>query len=177
MFSIDVAAYDNRYDDLRSQEFPTPPGIPIVLMNMLNARHARRRDHVARRSWRRGGRSRGGYTHLWKEFTFDPGSTDRTGGASEANDPRHLFKLRSYINAGTASRFDAFFRYVGALPHRPSTPTAELDAPRRLSRASRVGPGAHRHQPALAAAISSSAPARRRKLYERAVTLRSTWRF
>ena len=28
-----------------------------------------------------------------------PGSSDITRGASEANDPRHIFKVRSYINA------------------------------------------------------------------------------
>ena len=36
--AIDVAAFANRYDQLRSQELPTAPGQPVTLRNLLNAR-------------------------------------------------------------------------------------------------------------------------------------------
>src|SRR5688572_8314943 len=63
-FSIDIAAYDNRYDDLRSQEVPVPP-FPIHLMDMLNAvtRGIEISPKVQVAPW---WQVAGGYTHLWK---------------------------------------------------------------------------------------------------------------
>jgi iron complex outermembrane receptor protein len=173
-FSIDIAAYDNRYDDLRSQEVPVPP-FPIHLMNMLNAvtRGIEIAPKIQVAPW---WQVAGGYTHLWKRLTFDPGSTDRTGGASEANDPRHLIKVRSYMNGGSRFEFDTFFRYVAALPQPAVDAYSEIDA--------RVG---YHIQPGWDLAIIGSNLLSPRHLefrgaippqyYERGVTLRSTWRF
>ena len=175
-FSVDIAAYQNRYDDLRSQEpSPVPPGIPIRLMNMLNA--VTRGVEISSRAqvtpwWQ----LNGGYTHLWKRFSFDPGSLDRSGGRDEANDPRHIVKLRSYIEAGRRFELDGFFRYVAALPNPPVDTYAELDA--RIG--CHVRPGwdlalvgtnlLHRNHLEFR---GGTLP----QVYERAVTLRSTWRF
>lgn len=173
-FSIDVAAFNNRYDDLRSQEVP-PAGIPIRLMNMLNA-VARGVEISSRAQLTPAWQLVGGYTHLWKRLTFDPGSSDRTGGRSEGNDPRHIVKLRSHVDAGARTEFDAFFRYVGALPNPPVDGYAELDA--RV--AYRIRPGwdlaligtnlLHRSH----LEFRGSAPP---QLFERAATLQATWRF
>ena len=173
-FSIDVAGYNNRYDDLRSQEVPTPP-IPIVLMNMMNA--TTRGIELASKvqllpRWQ----IAAGYTHFWKQLRFDPGSTDRTGGSSEGNDPGHLFKFRSYVNAGERVEFDAFFRYVSSLPNPPVDAYAELDA--RLGYHLRPGwdlaiIGTNLLSPSHLEFRSGTPP----QVYERAVTLRSTWRF
>jgi iron complex outermembrane receptor protein len=174
--SVDVAAYDNRYDDLRSQELsPTPPGFPIRLMNMLNAvtRGAEITSRVQASSW---WQIEGGYTHFWKRFTYDAGSQDRTGGRDEANDPRHMFKLRSYVNAGRRFEIDGFIRYIGALPNPAVEAYVELDG--------RIG---YRVRPGWDLAVvganllhakhlefrSGTPP----QLFERAVSLRSTWRF
>lgn len=175
--SLDVNVFDNHYDELRSQESspPIPPGIPVRLMNMLNGvtRGLEVTSRVQAASW---WQLEGGYSHLWKRFTFDPGSTDLTGGRSEANDPRHIFKLRSYVDAGSRFEIDAFFRHIGALPAPAVEAYAELDA--------RVGyhlrPGwdlsligtdlLHTHH----LEFRGSAPP---QVYQRAVTLRSTWRF
>jgi iron complex outermembrane receptor protein len=117
-----------------------------------------------------------GYSHLWKRFTFDPGSTDRTGGASEANDPRHLFKLRSYVDVGDRVEVDAFFRYVSMLPQPVVDAYAELDA--RVGY--HIGPGwdvavigTNLLSPRHLEFRAGTPP----QVYERAVTLRSTWRF
>ena len=173
-FSIDVATYNNRYDDLRSQEVPSPP-IPIVLMNMMNAttRGVELVSKVQLLPW---WQIAAGYTHFWKEFTFDTGSTDRTGGSSEANDPGHLFKFRSYATAGERIEFDAFFRYVSSLPNPPVDAYAELDA--RLGYHVRPGwdlaiIGTNLLSPNHLEFRSGTPP----QVYERAVTLRSTWRF
>jgi iron complex outermembrane receptor protein len=174
-FSIDVAAFENRYDDLRSQELsPVPPGIPIRLMNMLNA--VTRGVEISSRTqvtpwWQLGG----GYTHLWKRLTFDPGSLDRTGGRDEANDPRHIVKLRSYIDAGRLE-FDGFFRYISALPNPEVDAYTELDA--------RVG---YRVRPGWDLSLVGTNLLHKShlefrggtppQLYRRGVAVRSTWRF
>lgn len=117
-----------------------------------------------------------GYTHFWKQFRFDPGSTDRTGGSSEANDPGHLVSFRSYVNAGERVEFDAFFRYVSSLPNPPVDAYAELDA--RLGYHMRPGwdlaiIGTNLLSPSHLEFRAGTPP----QVYERAVTLRSTWRF
>ena len=64
------------------------------------------------------------HAYHWKELTFDPGSTDPTGGASEANDPRNIFKLRSYVTADEPHRDRRLLSAMSAsCRSRPSTPT------------------------------------------------------
>ncbi|HEX4912501.1 MAG TPA: TonB-dependent receptor, partial [Vicinamibacterales bacterium] len=173
--SIDIAGFDNRYDDLRSQEFPTVPGEPVRLMNMLNAT-TRGVELTGKAQVLDGWQIAAAYTHLWKRLTFDPGSTDRTGGAAEANDPRHIFKVRSYLNVGPRVEFDTFFRYVSSLPQPAVNAYSEIDA--RL---------AYRLQPGWDLALIGTnllSPQHvefrggtAAQFAERAVTLRSTWRF
>lgn len=172
--SVDVAAYINRYDDLRSQELPASAGEPIVLANRLNAlaRGVELMTSVQVAAW---WQTHVAYAYHWKELTFDPGSRDVTGGASEANDPTYLFKVRSYMNGGPFE-FDLFLRAIGSLPQPAVEAYQELDG--RLGW--RVRPGwdlsllgknllAPRHLEFKA----GTAP----ELYERSVSLRSTWRF
>jgi iron complex outermembrane receptor protein len=176
-FSVDVAVYDNRYDELRSQELsaPVPPGLPIQLMNLMNGvtRGVEITSRVQAAPW---WQVEGGYTHLWKRFTFDPGSSDPTGGVNEANDPRHAFKLRSYMTVGARVEVDGFLRYYSALPNPPVDAYSELDA--------RVG---YRVQPGWELALVGSNLLHTNHLefrggtppefFQRAVALRSTWRF
>ena len=171
--SIDIATYVNRYDDLRSQEIR--PGQPILLANMMNAltRGLETTTSAQIAPWWQVHVS---HAYGWKELTFDPGSTDPTGGASEANDPRHIVKIRSYINIAGRLEIDGFFRFVDTLPQPRVEAYRELDA--RLGY--RIKPGwdvsligtnllAPRHLEFRA----GTAP----ETYERAVTLRSVWRF
>lgn len=171
--SIDVATYVNHYDDLRSQEFR--PAQPILLSNKLNAltRGVETTSAVQLAKWWQLHLS---HAYLWKDLTFDPGSTDPTKGTSEANDPHNVFKVRSYINATERIEVDAFFRYYGALP-APAVPAYdELD----LRVGYRIKPGwdvsvignSLRHERHLEF-IAGTAP----ETYERSVTLRSVWRF
>jgi iron complex outermembrane receptor protein len=174
-FSIDIAAFNNRYDDLRSQEFPTTPGEQVRLMNMLNAT-TRGVELTGKTQVLDGWQIAAAYTHLWKRFTFDPGSTDRTGGAAEANDPRHIFKLRSYLNLGPRVEFDTFFRHVGSLPQPAVDAYSEIDA--RLGYRLRPGwdlalIGNNLLSPEHVEFRGGTPP----QFVERAVTLRSTWRF
>ena len=173
--SLDLALFNNRYDELRSQEFPTAPGDPVRLMNRLNA-NTRGVELTSKLQLLTAWQVAAAYTYLWKEFTFDPGSTDRTGGASEANDPRDIFKLRSYVNFGTRVEFDAFFRYVSALPQPAVEAYSEIDA--RLGYHLRPGwdlalIGTNLLSPGHVEFRGGTPP----QLSERSLTVRSTWRF
>jgi iron complex outermembrane receptor protein len=172
--SIDLAGYINRYDDLRSQELPSRAGEPVVLANLLNAlsRGVELSTSVQLAPW---WQTHASYTYHWKDLTFDAGSRDATRGASEANDPSHLFKLRSYMNSGPVE-FDVFVRAIGALPQPAVDAYTEMDA--RVGW--RVQPGWNLSvignnllSPRQLEFRAGTAP----ELYERAVTVRSTWRF
>jgi iron complex outermembrane receptor protein len=117
-----------------------------------------------------------GYTHFWKRLTFDAASTDRTGGAAEGNDPGHIFKARASVNVGLRLELDGFYRYVGALPQPAVNGYSELDA--RVSWRMRPGwdlalVGTNLLHPRHVEFVAGTPP----EYYERAVTLRSTWRF
>ena len=170
--SIDIAAYVNRYADLRSQEFLPPP---ITLANTMNAL-ARGFETTASMQVMPRWQVHASHAYHWKEMTFDPESTDPTKGVAEANDPRNMFKLRSYVTVTNRIEIDAFYRYVGELPQPAVDAYHELDA--RFGY--RVRPGwdlsliginllHDRHLEFRA----GTAP----ETYERAVTLRSIWRF
>ena len=171
--AIDVAAYVNRYDDLRTQEFA--PGRPITLGNMMNA-WSRGIETTASAQVLPRWQLHASHAYHWKELTFDPASTDPTHGASEANDPRHIVKVRSYINATNHIELDAFFRYNGSLPQPAVDAYHELDA--------RFG---YRIRPGWDLSLIGSSLLHDRHLefragtapetYERSVALRSVWRF
>jgi iron complex outermembrane receptor protein len=170
--SIDLAAYVNRYDDLRSQEF-TPP--PITLANRMNAL-ARGLETTASLQVMPRWQLHASHAYHWKELTFDPGSTDPTKGVAEANDPRNIFQLRSYVNATDRIEIDAFYRYVGELPQPQVDAYQELDA--------RFG---YRIRPGWDVSLIGNSLLHDRHLefragtapetYERSVALRSVWRF
>jgi iron complex outermembrane recepter protein len=171
--SIDVAAFVNRYDDLRTQEIT--PGHPVTLGNEMNGLSRGIGPTIAAQItpwWQ----VHASHAYLWKELTFDPTSTDPTHGAAEANDPRNIFKVRSYMAAGSRYEIDTFLRYYGARPQPAVEAYTELDA--RLGY--RVKPGwdlsliglnllHDRHVEFRA----GTAP----ETYERSITLRSIWRF
>jgi iron complex outermembrane receptor protein len=171
--SVDVAGYVNRYDDLRTQE--RGASLPITLANMMEALSRGVETTV---SAQLAPRWQVHYSHafLWKEFTLDPGSTDSTGGASEANDPTHFFKVRSYLTLTNRIEFDASFRHYSSLPQPFVEAYSELDA--------RVG---YRVKPGWDLSLIGNSLLHPRHLefragtapetYERAVTLRSVWRF
>lgn len=171
--SVDVAAYVNSYDNLRTQEFV--PGRPITLANNMNGLSRGLESTIAAQFthfWQ----VHASHSYSWKELTFDSGSTDSTGGASEANDPRHIFKLRSYLVATNRIELDAFFRHYSSRPQPAVEPYSELDA--------RVG---YRLRPGWDLSLIGSNLLHRRHIefiagtapefYVRSVSLRSVWRF
>jgi iron complex outermembrane recepter protein len=125
--SLDVAAFYNVYDHLRSQEPPASGApFPLTLANKLNARTygAEVQANWQAASW---WRVYGSYTYFHKRLSFDADSRDPTGGAAEGNDPEHRFAVRSLVDLPGGIELDAWLRYVDSLPN-PFIPSyTELD--------------------------------------------------
>ena len=120
LISIDIAAYHNEYNRLRSQE----PGSPIVLANGLRGRTNGLETEVTVRptGWMRW---QGSWTLFDKRLELRPGSADPTGGVAEGNDPRTswAFARPSTCRIGPSSK--AFFAGSGPFqrPWCPPTPS------------------------------------------------------
>jgi iron complex outermembrane receptor protein len=125
--SLDATLFHHSFDDLRSQELP-PSGLPpLVVGNTLNGRShglelAFNIQPIGR--WR----THLGYTYLGTSITRDPNSRDVSGGISEANDPHHVFGLRTSIDLPHRIELDANLRSIGAIA-TPTVPAyTELNA-------------------------------------------------
>jgi iron complex outermembrane receptor protein len=118
--SVDVAAFANRYTDLRSQELPQVPGDPIVLSNTLTARTSGVEISATAQAGARL-QLRGSYSFLRERFGRAPGSRDITGGTSEANDPSHIGAVRSALDLPSNLELDATIWFASALP-APAVP-------------------------------------------------------
>jgi iron complex outermembrane receptor protein len=124
--SLDLAAFYNVYDDLRSQERQPGGGLPIVLRNRSNAE-----------TWGGEARFNGQPVAWWRwhfawalleeRFSLDAGSTDPSGGRAEGNDPRHRLMLRSYLNLPGGAELDTVLRYVDQLSSSPVPSYLEMD--------------------------------------------------
>ena len=174
--SVDVSGYTNVYDELRSEEFPTRAGEPIVLANLMNAR-TWGTDVAANLMPLPQWRLHASYSYLHEAITFDPGSRDPTKGVNEYNDPSHIFKLRSSVDLPRGIEVDAFLRRVGRLPHPVVPGYAELDARIGWRKSSRweislIGQNLlHRHHPEF----QLSSPIREE--FQRGAFVRVLWRF
>jgi iron complex outermembrane receptor protein len=174
--AIDLAAFANRYDDLRSQELPTSPSQPITLRNLLNATTSGIEigaTYQPAERWR----LHGSYAYLHEEFSVDSGSTDPFEGAFEANDPAHLLKIRSYVDLPGGLQLDGIFRALSERPHPEMPSYAELDL--RLGWLFRQGwelslIGQNLLHERHAELFTQNAP---RYAFGRAVLVRSLWRF
>jgi iron complex outermembrane receptor protein len=174
--SFDVAAFANRYDRIRSQEFPSRLGAVVELGNTLDA------DSngievagtvQALERWR----VHGAFTYLDTEIARVPGSRDISGGVNEANDPPYYFTLRSYLDLPAGFAVDAFFRRVAERPAPlvPSYSSLNLRfgwIPRPGWELSLVG-----HDLLDSSHPEFGAPVARRYEFERGVFVRSIWSF
>jgi iron complex outermembrane recepter protein len=173
--SIDLATYFNRWNDLRSLEYPTTAGSPVMIGNMLNA-DTSGAEVAATASITSAWQAHGSYTYLWRRVSFDAGSHDPTRGANEANDPSHLASIRNSFDLRRHVEADFTVRYVSRLPQPAVKAYTELSG--------RLGwrPSTHwdfsiggenllhdRHEE-----FAAGTP---RELFERSVYLRSVWNF
>lgn len=124
---VDVAAFYNVYDNLRSYEPAAPPAVfPYHFGNELNADTW---GIEARTSWQATSwwRLHAAYAYLGKDLSLDPGSYDPTDGKLEGNDPRSRFTLRSQMDLARGFELDGTLRYVGRLPSPVVPAYTELD--------------------------------------------------
>jgi iron complex outermembrane receptor protein len=123
--SLDATLFHHWFNDLRSQELPSSGLPPIVVGNTLNGRsHGLELGlNVQPVGW---WRTHLGYTYLDTSITRDPNSRDISGGISEANDPHHLFGLRTSIDLPRRVELDANLRSIGSIAAPPVPAYTEL---------------------------------------------------
>jgi len=113
--AFDATIFNHSYNDLRSQELPAT-GPPIVVGNTLNGRSQGVELSGSLQplpAWR----VRASYTFFDVSITKDIRSRDIGGGATEANDPSHMFGLRSDMDLPRQLELSLFLRSIGELPN------------------------------------------------------------
>ncbi len=170
--ALDLAAFANRYDNLRSTEL-TPT--VISLQNMLNAETSGVELAGTVQpidAWR----LHASYAYLHKVLSFDAGSRDVFRGIVEGNDPSHIIALRSYVDLPAGLALDTVYKHTSRRPDPAVRAHDELNV--RLGwtvragwELSLVGQNLVReYQPELFSGGSRAA-------FRRGVYLRSAWRF
>ncbi len=113
--AFDATIFNHSYNDLRSQELPAT-GPPIVVGNTLNGRSQGVELSGSVQplpAWR----LRASYTFFDVSITKDIRSRDIGGGVTEANDPSHMFGLRSDMDLPRQLELSLFLRSIGELPN------------------------------------------------------------
>ena len=124
-FSVDLATFYNRYDNLQSLE-PTTPYTEIIDGQNYTFYPSVNRNGLAGTtkgfelapSWKPTSwwRIQGSYSYLDMGLRAKPGRTDTTTVATEdAASPRHEFGLQSYLDLPRHFEFSQVFRYVSIL--------------------------------------------------------------
>jgi iron complex outermembrane receptor protein len=115
-FWLSMAAFYNRYDDLRTVEFGSAPGgIPLTWGNEMEG------DTHGINAWATWQvtdwwRLSPGLQLLRKDLRLKPGSTSPLGTSQAGNDPRTLASLTSAFDLGGGHSLNIAFRHVGELP-------------------------------------------------------------
>lgn len=117
---VDVAAFHNDYDRLRSNEPLGAEPFPRTFRNTLDA-ESHGVEVTTMLQPTPAFLLKGSYRFLDLDFTRAPGSRDVTDGEPEGNDPRHLLALQAHVTLPGDWEFDAYYRHASQLP-RPATP-------------------------------------------------------
>jgi iron complex outermembrane recepter protein len=122
---VDVAAFVNDYDRLRTRNLPAVPGAPIVLGNDLRNR-SRGVELGVRVQPVPAVRGTASYAFLRHDLTITPGVIDTGGGRADLGDPTHQVQVHGRIDLPRALELDLFWRRVGELPAPGAPPWSDL---------------------------------------------------
>jgi iron complex outermembrane recepter protein len=114
---VDLTAFYNDYDDLRTLE-PTVPGpvSPSIVRNKMFGESYGAEISVTAQVTNRW-RLQGSYSYLDVQLHRKAGSQDAlTETATEGSSPHHQFFIRSLVDLGWNIQFDSTLRYVDVLP-------------------------------------------------------------
>jgi iron complex outermembrane receptor protein len=114
--SFEATVFHHDFSDLRSQDLSPTGALPLVVGNSLEgtSRGVEFGVNIQPATW---WRSHVNYTWLDTEVRRQPGSRDVGGGISEANDPHHLFNLRTSLDLPRNIEADVLLRSIGELPN------------------------------------------------------------
>jgi iron complex outermembrane recepter protein len=115
--SFDATIFRHNFTDLRSLDLPPVGTTPLVLGNSFEG-HSQGVEVSANLQPVAGWRTHVGYTWLDTEVSARPGSRVVSAGASEANDPHNVFKIRTSIDLPRSFELDGSLRSVGELQTR-----------------------------------------------------------
>jgi iron complex outermembrane receptor protein len=122
---VDVAAFVNDYDRLRTRNLPTTPGEPVRLGNDL--RDVSRGVEVSVRVQPVPmARATVSYAFLTHDLELAPGVLDLGGGRADVADPRHQVQVHGRFDLPRAVELDVYWRHVGALPDPGAPPWSDL---------------------------------------------------
>jgi iron complex outermembrane receptor protein len=127
-FTLSVASFYNRYENLRTAEpGPPPNNLPIILGNGVDGDTygAELAGTYQLLNW---WQLRGGYTFLKKELSVKAGSRDLNNGSVESNDPEHQLLFQSMMDLPSNIEFGLTIRYIDELPRPIVASYGGLDA-------------------------------------------------
>jgi iron complex outermembrane receptor protein len=125
--SLDVAAFYNVYDDLKSQERTSGPTSPLTFKNNLEGdTYGVETSFLAQLTPTI--RATIAYGYLQKHLRFRPGTVDLRGTQAEGNDAKHIGSLRLSAALTRKLDFDVTARGVSSLPIPHVPGYVELDA-------------------------------------------------
>ena len=124
--SYSVSAFYGDYKQLRTVELG-PTGIPLIWDNRMSG-YTYGFEAWANIQVRPWWRLSPGVRTLEKRLQFDAGSSELVGLSLSGNDPSFQASLRSSMDLAHGVTFDAFLRYVGAMPEPRQPEYYELSA-------------------------------------------------
>lgn len=113
--SLSLAAFYNRYDDMRSVELPNPANLTVEFRNGLegDSRGAELSGRFQATHW---WKVHAGYTYLEKDIWEKAGHKDFTNPRGEWNDPAHQASLQSFMDLPAGFQLNVSAYYVDDLP-------------------------------------------------------------
>jgi iron complex outermembrane receptor protein len=132
--TVDLTAYRNNYNHLRTTEFgatdiTTIPFYVTQNLNLANMMKGITWGIELAAAWQalEGVRFQGGYTYMRMLLFLDPGSTDPGSINAQNNDPHHMGFLRASVDLVKDVQLDLIGRAVGSLVNRNVAGYADMD--------------------------------------------------